>query len=386
MGSQPPFTIHLHHFTGNKWTERARGLIFVQNRNFMIPIHFLFVLLVNPIFFAGQPAPEGISVPTVSLKAAFPEVFPKPEEEILQQSADGGQSWVEVSAGLPDKVRPFDFFAQGNEWWLGAAEGLYHGRMVSGQPVWEKDLLIGKPITDIYSGNSGLLVLNGKNGLVRRQPATGLWMSLSQGLNDQVIHSVAETQEGTLFVGCDRGIYKSADYGKTWEQVFTSVGGAITKLVEKNGVLIAGGNRGVMRSIDNGAHWEWVLTNGGAQWDWSLKGGHAVHVGMLGDKMAVILGGQTQFGGQTRNRVFISSDQGATWEALNSKLPTALNSMYDIEQAGTYLFCTSDAGVFRSADQGKTWELIQPLDAGSVTFIRLTASGNRIFALRIMGC
>ena len=353
----------------------------------MIPIHFLFVLLFAPIFFAGGPAPEAISTPTASLKAAFPEVFPKPEEEILQQSADGGQSWVEVSAGLPGKVQPFDFYAEGNEWWLGAAEGLYRGRMVSGQPVWEKDLLIGSPITEIYSGKSGLLVLNGRNGLVHRQPATGLWMSLSQGLNGQVIHSVAETQGGALFVGCDKGIYRSADYGKTWEQVFTSVSGAITKLVEINGVLIAGGNRGVMRSTDNGAHWDWVLTNGGPQWDWSLKGGHAVHIGMLGDNMVAILGAETQFGRQPRNRVFISSDQGATWEALNGgKLPTALNSMYEIEQAGEYLFSTSDAGVFRSADQGKTWELIQPVDAGSATFIRLTASGNRIFALRIMGC
>ncbi|MBK6949966.1 MAG: exo-alpha-sialidase [Haliscomenobacter sp.] len=353
----------------------------------MIPIHFLFVLLFSPIFFTGGPAPAVISIPTASLKAAFPEVFPKPEEEILQQSADGGQSWVEVSAGLPGKLQPFDFYAEGNEWWLAAAEGLYRGRMVSGQPVWEKDLLIGSPITDIYSGKSGLLVLDGRNGLVHRQSATGLWRSLSQGLNGQGIHSVAETQGGALFVGCDKGIYRSADYGKTWEQVFTSVSGAITKLVEINGVLIAGGNRGVMRSTDNGAHWDWVLTNGGPQWDWSLKGGHAVHIGMLGDNMAAILGAETQFGRQPRNRVFISSDQGATWEALNGgKLPTALNSMYDIEQAGEYLFSTSDAGVFRSADQGKTWELIQPLDAGSATFIRLTASGNRIFALRIMGC
>ncbi|MBK8045008.1 MAG: hypothetical protein IPK21_21580 [Haliscomenobacter sp.] len=122
---------------------------------------------------------------------------------------------------------------------------------------------------------------------------------------------------------------------------------------------------------------DWVLTNGGPQWDWSLKGGHAVAHRDAGEtNMAAILGAETQFGRQPRNRVFISSDQGAPpGRRLNGgKLPTALNSMYEIEQAGEHLSPPAMPGFSARQTRAKTWELIQPLDAGVVTFIRLTAS------------
>ncbi|MCF0072701.1 hypothetical protein LZD49_19630 [Dyadobacter sp. CY261] len=65
----------------------------------------------------------------------------------------------------------------------------------------------------------------------------------------------------TVFIGCDKGIFKSDDSGKTWKQVYD--GGWVMKLVESNGVLMATSQRGIIRSIDDGENWVNVINEGG---------------------------------------------------------------------------------------------------------------------------
>ena len=53
------------------------------------------------------------------------------------------------------------------------------------------------------------------------------------------------------------------------------------------------------------------------------------------------------------NKLFISTDEGKTWQRIDTGLPL-VRDIQDIVQAGNYLFCSTDAGIFRTADSGKT--------------------------------
>lgn len=89
----------------------------------------------------------------------------------------------------------------------------------------------------------------------------GVWLPAFSGLENQTVRTLLETPDGTVFVGCDNGIFKSADYGKTWKHVFEE--GIVLNMVASDGVLLAGGQRGILRSTDGGEHWDWVLSEGG---------------------------------------------------------------------------------------------------------------------------
>lgn len=72
---------------------------------------------------------------------------------------------------------------------------------------------------------------------------------------------VYETTRGTVFIGCDNGLFKSTNSGNTWQQVHT--GGWVMKLVESNGVLMATSQNGILRSTDDGENWNLVISEGG---------------------------------------------------------------------------------------------------------------------------
>lgn len=69
----------------------------------------------------------------------------------------------------------------------------------------------------------------------------GVWLPAFSGLENQTVRTLLETPDGTVFVGCDNGIFKSADYEKTWKHVFEE--GIVLNMVASDGVLLAGGQR-----------------------------------------------------------------------------------------------------------------------------------------------
>ncbi len=305
---------------------------------------------------------------------------------IVFQSVDGGQSWQDVSAGLPVDLPVIGVFTNGGEVFLGTENGYFRSNTAADvPPVWEKDFLCSERITAIYPGRNGPYFCSYGSGFYQEIPGTGIWTSLSNTLKDKTVHSVLETRDGTLFVGCDSGIFKSADAGQSWKQVFNK--GMILNILESEGALIGGGRSGVLRSTDGGENWISVLNENIL----------AKKTGIIGDRFVTILGTndpkQVSPEGIT-NRLRTSADGGKTWQRMDQPLLpvqcifdmdkslSQIKDVYDIVQAGEYLFCSFDTGIFRSADQGKTWEIVFP----STAFYNLTVSGKVIYAVVGGGC
>lgn len=133
--------------------------------------------------------------------------------------------------------------------------------------------------------------------------------------------------------------------------------------------LYAAGNTSVFRSTDDGNTWAAVDTT-------LPSGGYTIAVSgknlIVGD----------YYGG---NGVFISSDSGATWAASDSGLETSFDSVYQrvISMAadGQNIFLgTSSNGIFRSTDGGKSWKAANSGVSYGTSVYTLTFAGSNVLA------
>jgi photosystem II stability/assembly factor-like uncharacterized protein len=281
---------------------------------------------------------------------------------IVFQSEDGGLTWKDVSGGLPADLETGEIFADGGGVFLSSQTGLYRSSTASKIPVWENQMTLPEKITGFFPGRNGTYAWSYGNGIFQELPGTGMWMPRHHHLVDKNIHTFLETPDGTLFAGCQTGIFKSVDNGENWKQVFDE--GQVWSLDAANGVLICGGSRGVLRSIDGGEHWNWVMTGDGA----AIRAGQ-----MQGGFAAVTYDGSTY-------RLCTSTDEGKTWQHVDEILSPTVQFKDDLKQADNFIFSSREAGIFRSTDQGKTWNLVFP--STIKTTYQIAVSGTVVFALR----
>ena len=294
--------------------------------------------------------------------SSLPESQPRQERDktgaanIIFKSADGGQTWQDISEGLPenlqaDGISRDGFVEKDSDLYIRAGNGLYHSKPNSVAPFWEKEILTDEP-SSIASGKTGIFAYNYLYGQFLQK----------------AIHTVFETVGGTVFIGSDQGLFKSTNSGKTWKQVRN--GGWVMKSVESNGVLLATSQEGIIRSTDEGENWDLVISEGGV----------GIAIERINGGFAAITYNTES---ETR-RVRTSYDGGKTWQPIDAGLPASL-SIASIIQVGENLFCGHPTGIFRSSDKGKTWELLLPSLEDKV--FNLYVSDNVIYAIpRDGGC
>ena len=314
---------------------------------------------------------------------------------LIFQSSDGGQTWQDVSIGLPEGMDIGCIFANEGEVILGSGKGIYRSSPAPAPatPVWNLETSINEPVSNIFPSPSGLFAYTYYNGLFKEvMPGMGVWLPVFNELKDKFVRTIFETSDKSIFAGCDNGIFKSTDNGVTWNQVFS--GGMVNSIAYSNstmypnGVLVGSGNKGVLRSIDGGETWDWVFTEDGR-----------------GAKVSAIDGGFVAFstGGNTPdefevgahgfvNKVRASTDGGNTWQRIDTQLLPATapdqaprrRFIQDVEQVGKYLFCSHFAGISRSSDGGKTWELVRS-NTDNQQWYRLISAGQMIYAVAFSG-
>ena len=281
---------------------------------------------------------------------------------LVFKSVDGGQSWLNISEGLPDDKLEGSLFVNDQGVYLRTGNYLYHSKQNNKAPFWEKEIF-PDDYSIITSANSGILAYDYHQGHFRKKLHGSVkWSPVYENFQQKGIIDVFETSGGTVFIVCDRGrgLFRSADNGKNWKEVSRGV----LNLTASNGVLMANSINGIIRSTDDGETWETVISEGGVGIDIApIDGGFA----------AITYNGQSE----TR-RVRASYDRGKTWQAIDAGLPPSKN-ISSIVQQGDYFFCGHPNGIFRSADKGKTWQLIVAAIDGKV--FNLSVSGNVIYAI-----
>jgi photosystem II stability/assembly factor-like uncharacterized protein len=282
------------------------------------------------------------------------------------KSTDDGQSWQDISEGLPGDKLEGSLFVNDRGFYLRTGNYIYHSKPNNKAPFWEKEIFPDNH-SNIAPGKSGMFAYDYHQGQFRQRiNGSGEWSPIYGNFKLQGIIDVFETAGGSVFIVCDRGrgLFRSTDNGKNWKEVTRGV----WKLAESNGVLMANTINGIIRSADNGETWETVLSEGG-----------------MGINLAPINGG---FAAITFNReletrrVRTSYDGGKTWQAIDAGLTPSME-ISSIIQVGENFFCGHPNGIYRSSDKGKTWKLLLPSIEGKV--FNLSVSGNVIYAIPSSG-
>lgn len=331
----------------------------------MNSLYYLAFLAFQFLFVSDQPLelPGSSHLPEcqVQQKRAIAKTA-----NIVFKSTDGGQSWQDISEGLPGDKLEGSLFVNDRGFYLRTGNYIYHSKPNNKRPFWEKEIFPDDH-SNIAPGKSGIFAYDYHLGQFRQKiNGSSEWSAIYENFKLKGILNVFETAGGTVFIVCDRGrgLFRSTDNGKNWKEVSRGV----WKLVESNGVLMANSIDGTIRSTDDGETWETVISEGG-----------------VGIYIAPIDGGFAAINFNTQSetrRVRTSYDGGKTWQAIDADLPPSMN-ISSIIQVGDYFFCGHPNGIYKSSDKGKTWKLILPSIEGKV--FNLSVSGNVIYAIPSAG-
>jgi photosystem II stability/assembly factor-like uncharacterized protein len=333
--------------------------------------------------FSSEPTLEYPSSPptkilgSITANPTTTNVVESEATNIIFQSRDGGQTWQDISQGLPESEQPDGFFAGESEVYLRVNNKMYRSKSNLKTPDWEKVDGLDPQSASIVFNRSGVVAYNYQGEIYQKTPSAGTWQPIHTNFRKPTMRTIFETSDGTVFMGYDHGLYKSADKGKSWKQVQNE--GWVMNIVESEDVLIATGQGGIMRSTDKGEHWQFVIREGG-----------------VGIAIERIQGGFAAISYNTTSksrRMRISLDKGKTWKAIDEGLKPSM-FISSIKQIGGFLLCGHPDGIFRSSDLGKTWNLVlSSVDEAEVNYaapwisepnknvFRLYVSGNVLYAV-----
>jgi photosystem II stability/assembly factor-like uncharacterized protein len=208
---------------------------------------------------------------------------------------------------------------------------------------------------------------------------TNVWSPIFENVRGPRFRSSFESATGALFIGTDRGIFKTVDTGKTWTCVYE--GELVGHFAESDGVLLSTVIGTIIRSTDNGENWAPVSSEDSVAFDIKpIKGGFAAI---------------TAASASAPRRLSTSFNGGKTWQSVHSTLkdkemiasiwkswikrPLLKTFQTAITQVDENFICIHPQGIFKSLDKGKTWELLVPSVAGKV--FSLYGSGGLIYAV-----
>lgn len=289
--------------------------------------------------------------------------------EIVYQSDDGGESWQDISAGLPPELLVMRVLpGKDGEIFLGAQNGVFRYNAPPSVETWSNEFPLYDQVIGVFSGPSGLYVSWVENGFFKNIPGKTSWMPMGSPAEKQYVWSAVETPAGAVVVCNENGIYKTADGGKTWKLVFQEV--APSNLYIENGILFGVCFSGILRSADGGENWEWVVQDKGSYKSLHLLDGRLTALIRKSDACTLTFPGDP--------------DAKPNWPDLATGL-SGIKHINELQQAGNTLFCSHNGGISRSDNRGKTWRLILPAPDEN-TVLRLAVSKGKIFVVKATGC
>jgi len=208
--------------------------------------------------------------------------------------------------------------------------------------VYISNSIVGQPGYGIYrSTDSGTSWVYANNGL------TGVWVNSIVGVMD-------EFGKRTLYAGVINGVMKSIDNGNTWTSDGLENYNVSSFAVISDGIggsnIIAGTNKGEFLSTGSGSGWTQV--NSG-----------------MNDLMISALavspnnsGGTIIIAGTEGGNVYISSNNGSTWNAASTGLISGTwetgASINSFTVSGSDIYACTYAGLFQSDNNIFNWKPI----------------------------
>jgi hypothetical protein len=167
-----------------------------------------------------------------------------------------------------------------------------------------------------------------------------------------------------LFAGTNNGVYLSTDGGNTWTSVNNGLGGIdssrtdstskgfirITALGSCGTNLFAGTDNPAAIYLSTNYGSSWTAVNNGL----STQANSVRSFAAIGTSMFASTEGDTQNGG-----VFLTTNNGTSWTAVNNGLQNQAQNVWSLATDGNNLYAgTYGAGIFLSTNNGSSWTAI----------------------------
>lgn len=266
-------------------------------------------------------------------------------------STDGGLTWTDSIAGLPDKTpyaisisKTMMFVDYGNEQYASTDNGANWKRITTNLPPDATVIDIASEDSLIYHGSTAGLYISkdGEN-----------FQHITSGLPDQYsVICLAVTNHG-IYLGTTRNLYYSADHGKNWELRNTDIRKVrVPSAITDRGRIVTASSSGIIVSDDNGKTWK------------------EKNYGLAQDSrgMSLSLLDSTLFMG-TDLALFSSKNRGDVWE--EKAMPPFFQTMELRTHEGVVYAAGMNSGIFASYDKGVTWKDI----SSDLPSLRLYAMG-----------
>jgi photosystem II stability/assembly factor-like uncharacterized protein len=200
----------------------------------------------------------------------------------------------------------------------------------------------------IYAGTA--------DGAYRLNAADDRWLVVTTGLDEVLVHALAQGSDGTLYAGTSgKGVLRFKANTTGWVRVQHGLKdheGMIENFIRvltidpEGGIYAGTFDGGVFRSADGGQTWR------------------PISRALPNDSIRGIVFNSRGLFVATGHGIFKTTDKGRQWVPLNNGL-TSMAVQVLIESGTGSLYAGTNAGAFRSDDDGKSWTAInQGLEGG----------------------
>jgi photosystem II stability/assembly factor-like uncharacterized protein len=309
-------------------------------------------------------------------------VFAGTSSQGLFVSDDNGITWVKISGGFPPYIRCFTMIFKGTTLYVGTDNGIYSS--IDNGVNWAS-ITNGLNGFFVYALTiNGADLFAGTNYTLQRSPDNGKnWIYANTGIRGLEVYNLNQNST-TIFAATTTGIFSSSNKGSSWTWCYKNL--AVTSpdiynIAIRGDTIYGSANEGVLKSTNNGLTWDTVntglpfprntfavavsgayiyaaskssmnvSTNNGGTWKRTDTTGTTVPYKLFS---CLATKGSFLFAGTYNDGVFRSNDNGVSWTALRTGLPTNLYvSSLDIN--GTSILAGTLNGIFLSTDNGDTW-------------------------------
>ena len=283
----------------------------------------------------------------------------------LMESSDGGESWssATLNNGIPRT-------------WINSTYWLTFDTQVKGRAWAAMSGTHDLPRPKMFrrNGTSGF-----KGGVLMTEDAGKSWTPVSADIGEAAMTHIlvdqdSDTQLRTLYAcAFGKGVYKSTDGGKTWEQKNQGLegdepfawrierrrGDGVLFLIvcrrSEDGSIGTPGDGALYMSDDGAASWKKLSLPVGTNGPMSI-----VADPDEGSRLLLSAWGRRtdgKFSADTGGGIFLSDNNGASWKPVLSQDQHIHDITYD-PRSNVYYACGFNGAAYQSADRGEHWERI----------------------------
>ena len=259
---------------------------------------------------------------------------------VLYTTSDNGRNWINTGQGCADVTIDS---RNGAVAYCSNPGGIQ--KTTDGGQTWQS--LPSSPEV----GGISVLALEGEDlfaggqGLSQSKDGGASWIERSSGLGGARLDLSLDPLNGsTLFADGD-SLYRSSTLGRTWETIYQ---GGFDLAFDADGIPLYRLNGSIFRSQNSGASWEPLAVP---------AEGNIFDLAANPQKPGLLY---LTYGGDSSIGLYISSDGGGTWKAVNSlgEMGSILHPiLYFEHERGETVYAVGDWSACHSADAGNSWEI-----------------------------